>query len=91
MYRVHHPNVVKLFGHFEDNNYCYFIMEYIPRGNIYSIVQRTHRVTLQEIAAIMKDVISAVYFLHHMNPKIVHRDIKPENVLLDLMKEIMQN
>ena len=30
MYRVHHPNVVKLFGHFEDNKYCYFIMEYIP-------------------------------------------------------------
>ena len=85
MYRVHHPNVVKLFGHFEDNNYCYFIMEYIPRGNIYSLVQREgfRTVTLQEIASIMKDVISAVYFLHHMDPKIVHRDIKPENVLLD--------
>ncbi len=27
MYKIHHPNVVKLFGHFEDNNYCYFIME----------------------------------------------------------------
>ena len=36
MYRVHHPNVVKLFGHFEDNNYCYFIMEYIAGGNIYA-------------------------------------------------------
>ena len=83
MYRVHHPNVVKLFGHFEDNNYCYFIMEYMPGGNIYSIVQRTHMVTLKEIASIMKEVISAVYFLHHMKPKIVHRDIKPENVLLD--------
>ena len=69
MYRVHHPNVVKLFGHFEDNNYCYFILEYIPQGNIYSIVQRTHMVTLQEIASIMKDVISAVYYLHHMKPK----------------------
>ena len=83
MYRVHHPNVVKLFGHFEDNNYCYFILEYIAQGNIYSIVQRAHNVTLQEIASIMKDVISAVYFLHHMKPKILHRDIKPENVLLD--------
>ena len=83
MYRVHHPNVVKLFGHFEDNNYCYFIMEYIPGGNIYSLVQRLRPVTLQGIASIMKDVISAVYFLHHMHPKIIHRDIKPENVLLD--------
>ena len=83
MYRVHHPNVVKLFGHFEDNNYCYFIMEYIPGGNIYSLVQRLKPVSLQGIASIMKEVISSVYFLHHMNPKIVHRDIKPENVLLD--------
>ena len=83
MYRVHHPNVVKLFGHFEDNNFCYFIMEYIPGGNIYSLVQRLRPVTLQGIASIMKDVISAVYFLHNMHPKIIHRDIKPENVLLD--------
>ena len=85
MYRVHHPNVVKLFGHFEDNTYCYFIMEYIPGGNIYSLVPKNNirQINIQQIASIMKDVISAVYFLHHMHPKIVHRDIKPENVLLD--------
>ena len=83
MYRVHHPNVVKLFGHFEDNNYCYFIMEYIGGGNIYALVPKSRSISTQQIASIMKDVISAVYFLHHMHPKIVHRDIKPENVLLD--------
>ena len=83
MYRVHHPNVVKLFGHFEDNNYCYFIMEYIAGGNIYALVPRSRSISTQQKASIMKDVISAVYFLHHMHPKIVHRDIKPENVLLD--------
>ena len=83
MYRVHHPNVVKLFGHFEDNNYCYFIMEYIAGGNIFALVPRSRSISTQQKASIMKDVISAVYFLHHMHPKIVHRDIKPENVLLD--------
>ena len=40
MYRVHHPNVVKLYGHFEDDTYCYFIMEYVDGGNIYSIVPK---------------------------------------------------
>ena len=84
MYRVHHPNVVKLFGHFEDENFCYFIMEYIEEGNIYSVApQNSHKLSLKQIASIIKDVISAVYFLHHMQPKIIHRDIKPQNVLLN--------
>ena len=85
MYRVHHPNVVKLFGHFEDNNFCYFIMEYIPGGNIYSLVPKNgiRTTPTQTIVSIMKDVISATYFLHHMIPPIVPRDIKPENVVLD--------
>ena len=85
MYRVHHPNVVKLFGHFEDNSYCYFIMEYIPGGNIYSLVPKNgiRTTSIRNIVSIMKDVICATYFLHHMTPPIIHRDIKPENVVLD--------
>ena len=81
MYRVHQPNVVKLFGHFEDNTYCYFIMEYIEGGNIYSYIQKNgiRIISTQQIASIIKDVISATYFLHHMNPPIFHKDIKPEN------------
>ena len=85
MYRIHHPNVVKLFGHFEDNTYCYFIMEYIEGGNIYSYIPKNgvRMISTQQVASIIKDVISATYFLHHMNPPIIHRDIKPENVLLN--------
>ena len=85
MYKIHHPNVVKLFGHFEDNNYCYFIMEYISKGNVYSLLtlDKKKKLSHQIVASIIKDVIYAVYFLHKMNPPIIHRDIKPENVLLN--------
>ena len=84
MYKIHHPNVVKLFGHFEDNNYCYFIMEYISKGNMFGLIptDKKKRISTQIVASLMKDIISAVYFLHNMNPPIIHRDIKPENVLL---------
>jgi len=84
MYKIHHPNVVKLYGHFEDNNYCYFIMEYISKGNVYGLIpqDKKKRINNQIVASLMKDVISAVYYLHNMKPPIIHRDIKPENVLL---------
>ena len=85
MYKIHHPNVVKLFGHFEDNKYCYFIMEYISKGNVYNLLtlDKKKQLSTKLVATIMKDVISAAYFLHNMNPPIIHRDIKPENVLLN--------
>ena len=84
MYKIHHPNVVKLFGHFEDNYYCYFIMEYISKGNVYNLLptDKKKRLSTKVCSFIIRDIISAVYFLHHMHPPIIHRDIKPENVLL---------
>ena len=85
MYKVNHPNIVKLYGHFEDNNYCYFLMEYISKGNLYGLIPKDSkkRINTKVVASIMKDIISAVYYLHNMKPPIIHRDIKPENVLLN--------
>ena len=85
MYRINHPNIIKLYGHFEDNTYCYFIIEYMPGGNIYSLVPKYghKKISTQTVASILKDIISATYYLHHMTPPIIHRDIKPENILIN--------
>ena len=84
IYKIHHPNIVKLFGHFEDNKYCYFIMEYISKGNLYKIFppDKKKRIAPNICASIIKDVISSVYFLHNMKPPLIHRNIKLDNVLL---------
>ena len=83
-YKIHHPNIVKLFGHFEDNECCYLLMEYIDGGDLFSYIPVNGKSKLkpEQAASIIKDVISAVYYIHHMNPPIMHRDIKPENVLI---------
>ena len=84
MSKIRHPNCVRLFGNFEDDNFCYFIMEYIPGGNLYTLMSnnRNTGLNIYLVANIVRDLASAIYYLHNMNPPIIHRDIKPENVLL---------
>ena len=84
MYKLDHPNIAKLYSHFEDNNFCYLLMQYIPNGSAYDLfIKKGKKSNLELIASIIRDVIRAIYYLHNMVPKIIHRDIKPENILLD--------
>ena len=84
MSKIRHPNCVRLFGNFEDENYCYFIMEYIPGGNLFTLMSNNRNIGLNIylVASIVRDLASAIYYLHNMDPPIIHRDIKPENILL---------
>ena len=85
MYKLHHPNCIKLYNHFEDEKYCYFIMEYIENGNLYDLIKKSPNkiLPINEVSHIIKQLVCAIYYLHNMNPPIIHRDIKPENILLD--------
>ena len=84
MYKINHPNIVKLYGHFEDEKFCYYVMEYVPNGSLHNPrFGERYRFTAKRVAVIVKELISALYYLHHMNPPILHRDIKPDNILID--------
>ena len=84
MYKIKHTNIVKLYTHFEDNNFCYFVMEYVNNGNLFDNLQKQRKKCFDKnnVAHIIKDLLSAVYYLHNMNPPIIHRDIKLENILI---------
>ena len=71
-------NIVKIYGHFEDNYYCYILIEHLPKGNIRELLPIDNKKCLKKklCSIIIRDVISAVYYLHNMNPPIIHKNIK---------------
>ncbi len=83
MYSLNHEHIIKLYNHFEDDDYFYLILEYAPKSHLYEKLKAVGRFTESVAAQYMREIISAVQYLHSLNPPIIHRDIKPENILLD--------
>jgi len=84
MYKINHPHIIKLINHFEDDQNLYLIMELGARGQLFSLLNKYRQGFDQTRAAqYMREIISAVKYLHSFDPPIIHRDIKPENILLD--------
>ena len=82
MYALNHPNIVKLYNHFEDDTSFYLILELAERGNLYSKLKK-QGVEREEAVQIVREITLAVQYMHSRDPPILHRDIKPENILLD--------
>ena len=83
MYKLNHPHIIKLYSHFEDDEDFCLIMEYASRGQLYSFIKKQKQLNQISAKQYMKEIISAVKYLHSLDPPIIHRDIKPENILLD--------
>lgn len=83
MYRTNHPHIIKLYNHYEDDDNFYLILELASKGQLYNLLKKLKRLDEKTVAQIMRETISAVKYLHSLNPPIIHRDIKPENILLD--------
>ena len=81
MYKVHHPHIMQLINHFEDDNNFFMVMPYASRGQLYTLLKKNNKLDQKMTAQFIRETISAVKYLHEHN--IIHRDIKPENILLD--------
>uniref|UniRef100_A0A182PIK0 non-specific serine/threonine protein kinase n=1 Tax=Anopheles epiroticus TaxID=199890 RepID=A0A182PIK0_9DIPT len=66
---------------FQDPNSLYLVMEFLPGGDLLSLMIRVG-VFDEELAQFyLAELTAALHSLHSMG--YVHRDIKPENILLD--------
>ncbi|KAL2082699.1 hypothetical protein ACEWY4_022517 [Coilia grayii] len=73
--------VVRLYYSFQDKDNLYFVMEYIPGGDMMSLLIRLG-IFEEELARFyIAELTCAVESVHKMG--FIHRDIKPDNILID--------
>jgi aurora kinase B/aurora kinase A len=83
MYKLHHPHIIQLETHFEDDKYVYLIIELADKGALNSVIRKSGRFSEEVAKKCLRETVKALQYLHSQNPAIIHRDIKPENILLD--------
>ncbi|KAJ1077149.1 hypothetical protein K5549_005319 [Capra hircus] len=74
--------VVKLYYSFQDKDSLYFVMDYIPGGDMMSLLIRMEVFPEHLARFYIAELTLAVESVHRMG--FIHRDIKPDNILIDL-------
>merc|ERR1711931_97912 len=74
-----HKNIIQLVEYFEESDKFFLVFEKVRGGQLLDHIQQRKYFSEREAALIIKDVASALQFLHSKG--IAHRDLKPENVL----------
>ena len=83
----HHPNIVRLLDHLENENYIFIITEYIDGDTLHKYFKKRKIVfTESEACLIMTQIANGVKYLHKYG--IVHRDLKPENIMITKQNNI---
>ncbi|XP_038623370.1 serine/threonine-protein kinase LATS1 [Tachyglossus aculeatus] len=73
--------VVRLYYSFQDKDNLYFVMDYIPGGDMMSLLIRMGVFPEKLARFYIAELTCAVESVHKMG--FIHRDIKPDNILID--------
>ena len=79
---LHHPNIIRLYDAFDDEDSDYLVMDYCPNGTVRQKVNLPY----EKFMYYAKQMIEALAYCHSNN--IAHRDIKPDNIFLDQYDKI---
>ena len=80
IFRLNHPNIVRIHDVFEENDTAYYVMDYIEGESLGDMVKRRGAIPEAEALGYVKDAASALEYIHSKN--INHLDIKPSNLVL---------
>lgn len=79
--KLHHPNIVELYGFGEEAGHLFYSMELIDGKSLQDELKQGRRYDWREVISLGIEVCSALKHAHDHG--IIHRDIKPANLLVD--------
>lgn len=74
-----HPNIIKLYETYQDEEKYYLIFELCKGGELFDTIIENGYFTEKEAKKLFKCIIKALHYCHKIG--ICHRDIKPENFM----------
>uniref|UniRef100_A0A669E236 non-specific serine/threonine protein kinase n=1 Tax=Oreochromis niloticus TaxID=8128 RepID=A0A669E236_ORENI len=76
------PWIPQLLYAFQDKDHVYLAMEYLPGGDLMSLLNRYEDQFDESMARFyLAELVEAIHAVHQLG--YVHRDVKPENILID--------
>lgn len=78
--RMDHPNIVRIYDYFIEDNSHYIVMEYVPGVNIEAVLKLREKLETGIALEVMWEIACALSEAHSLG--IMHRDIKPANILI---------
>ncbi|KAM5544963.1 hypothetical protein V8D89_001074 [Ganoderma adspersum] len=78
---VQHPFIINLWGTFQDTANLYMVMDFVPGGELFTLLRRSNRFPDPVAKFYAAEVALALNYLHSKD--IIYRDLKPENILLN--------
>ena len=81
MSKVKSPWIVDLKASFQEDDFLYLVMEFLPGGDFMNLLIEKDKLTEEEARFYIAELILAVDSIHKLD--CIHRDIKPDNILID--------
>ena len=81
MSKASSPWIVELKASFQEGDYLYLVMEYLPGGDLMNLLIEKDTLTEKDAKFYISELILAIESIHNLD--CIHRDIKPDNILID--------